>query len=60
MTAVSVVLNAFNVFPANIIIGLFGSIGWAWIGYRWRQSSLVLLNSFFVVIYVIGLLFKIV
>jgi hypothetical protein len=59
-TAASVVLTAFNIYPANVFVGLAGSVGWAWVGYRWQQSSLVLLNVFFCMVYLIGLLFMIV
>ena len=53
-TAVGVALTAFDVSPLNKLVGLLGSIGWFWAGYRMREPSLYLLNALFVVLYLVG------
>ena len=53
-TAVSVMLTAFDIIPANKIVGIVGSIGWFWAGWRMREPSLYLLNAFFILIYLVG------
>ena len=35
--------------------GLFGTIGWAWVGYLWHDRALLVLNSILVTLLVIGL-----
>lgn len=56
-TAASVGLTAFDITPANKIIGIVGSLSWMYAGWRMGESSLVLLNAFFVLIYIIGFIF---
>jgi len=53
-TAVGVALTAFDVSPLNKLVGLLGSIGWFWAGYRMREPSLYLLNALFLVLYLVG------
>lgn len=53
-TAIGVALTAFDVTPANKIVGIVGSIGWGWAGWRMREPSLWLLNAFFIMIYLVG------
>ena len=35
--------------------GLFGTLGWAWVGYLWHDRALLVLNSILVTLLVIGL-----
>ena len=35
--------------------GLFGTIGWAWVGYLWHDRALLVLNSILVTLLIIGL-----
>lgn len=53
-TAVGVALTAFDITPLNKLVGILGSIGWFWAGYRMREPSLYLLNALFVVLYLVG------
>jgi len=54
VTAAGVALTAFDITPLNKGVGLLGSIGWVWAGYRMREPSLYLLNALFVVLYLVG------
>ena len=54
VTAVGVALTAFDITPLNKLVGLLGSIGWFWAGYRMREPSLYLLNALFLVLYLVG------
>jgi hypothetical protein len=56
LTAVGVTLTAFDVTPLNKLVGILGSIGWIWAGWRMREPSLYLLNAFFIVLLLLGLL----
>lgn len=58
-TAAGVALTAFDVSPLNKLVGLLGSIGWFWAGYRMREPSLYLLNALFVVLYLVGFMMSI-
>lgn len=53
-TAAGVALTAFDVSPLNKLVGILGSIGWFWAGYRMREPSLYLLNALFLVLYLVG------
>lgn len=53
-TAVGVALTAFDITPLNKLVGILGSMGWFWAGYRMREPSLYLLNALFVVLYLVG------
>lgn len=53
-TAVGVALTAFDITPLNKLVGILGSIGWFWAGYRMREPSLYLLNALFLVLYLVG------
>ena len=35
--------------------GLFGTIGWAWVGYLWHDRALLVLNVVLVTLLVLGL-----
>ena len=40
----------------DLWFGLFGTIGWFWVGYMWHDRSLLLLNGVSAVIALIGLI----
>ena len=35
--------------------GLFGTLGWAWVGYPWHDRALLVLNVILVTLLVLGL-----
>ena len=35
--------------------GLFGTLGWAWVGYLWHDRALLVLNAVLVTLLVLGL-----
>ena len=51
-------LAAFNVYPAYVVVFIFGNAVWAIAGWLWKEQSLVVLNVVITLIYVIGLFFK--
>ena len=40
----------------DLWFGLFGTIGWAWVGYLWHDRAILLLNGVLVTIIVMGLM----
>lgn len=36
--------------------GLFGTIGWAWVGYLWHDRALLFLNAVLVTLLIMGLM----
>ena len=40
----------------DLWFGLFGTIGWAWVGYLWHYRAILLLNGVLVTIIVMGLM----
>ena len=57
-TAAGVVLTAFDITPANKIVGVLGSVIWCWAGWRMCEPSLWLLNLFFVAAYALGFVYS--
>ena len=45
-----------NIYPLNLYFMIIGTIAWAWVGYKWNDRSLLLLNGVSAVIALIGLL----
>ena len=40
----------------DLWFGLFGTMGWAWVGYLWHDRAILLLNGVLVTIIVMGLM----
>lgn len=40
----------------DLWFGLFGTLGWFWVGYLWHDRALVLLNGVLVTLIVMGLM----
>ena len=38
-----VTLTSFNIFPANLYLGLIGNFGWTIISIKWRKWSLLVI-----------------
>lgn len=49
-------MTASNIYPLNIILGLISSIGWTYVGIRWNDRAIIMLNTIAVGIYLIGIL----
>ena len=53
---VSVALTAYDVYPANAIMGLIANSLWAVVGINWRRWSIVLTSTTICGIFAIGLI----
>lgn len=53
----SMTLNSFNVYPANVFIGLVGGLFWAWVGYKTEDLPLFLVDGYAFMIYVVGIIY---
>jgi hypothetical protein len=51
----SVALSSFNYYPANIIAGFLGSLGWVIISVSWNKWSLILVNVTLTLLYLSGI-----
>lgn len=49
-------MTAANIYPLNIILGLTASVGWTYVGVRWNDRAIIMLNAIAVGIYLIGIL----
>lgn len=49
------VATSFDFTPLNKWLFLLGSLCWAWVGFLWKQPSLILLNSVTSAIYIAGI-----
>ena len=52
---IGICLTSFNVYPANIVLGLIGSALWTWAGWAQKDTPLFLVEAVAVVMYLIGL-----
>lgn len=39
------IANSFNLYPTGPLLGLMGSIIWLTVAIRWKENSLIVLNS---------------
>jgi hypothetical protein len=53
---IGIALTSFNIYPANIVFGLIGSILWTMAGILQRDAPLVLVEGVAVVLYFGGVL----
>ena len=51
-----VALTSLNMYPANIYVSIVGNAGWLVMGFLWRKWSLITIQFFVLLIYIIGLL----
>jgi hypothetical protein len=49
-------LTSVNMYPFNIMLGLISSIGWTYVGIRWNDRAIIMLNTIAVGIYLVGTL----
>ena len=52
---IGIALTSFNIYPANIVLGLIGSALWTWAGYIQADFALFLVEAVAVVMYAAGL-----
>ena len=53
---ISLLLTANNLFPYNLLVGVFGFVGWVIVAILWKDRSLILLNTTSLVIYINGII----
>jgi hypothetical protein len=52
---IGITLTSFNIYPANVVFGLVGSLLWTLAGFLQRDVPLFLVEAVAVVIYFIGM-----
>lgn len=52
----SVALTSFNIYPANVFVGLLGNLGWLAVALVWRKWSLLVVQVVITAIYVVGVI----
>lgn len=57
---IGIALTSFNIYPANIVFGLFGSGLWTYAGVLQNDSPLVLVESVATVLYLFGVVLYII
>ena len=53
-----VALTTYNVYPMNVYVSLVGNLGWLYVGFMWREWSLITVQTVIVMIYTSGLITK--
>lgn len=48
-------LTAYNIYPLNIFISLLGNFSWIILGVHWKKNSLIVLQVFITIVYLMGL-----
>lgn len=56
LTLIHVYLTAHDVAPWYKLTGLTVAILWSWVGYLWREPSMIYLNLFLAALYIKGML----
>jgi len=51
-----VALTSFNIYPLNIYISFVGNFLWLLMGWYWKKVSLILIEAFLIIIYIIGII----
>jgi hypothetical protein len=51
---VSVALTSFNIYPANVFVGLLGNLGWLAVAMVWRKWSLLVVQVVITLLYLSG------
>lgn len=52
----AMMLTALNIYPLNLYVILVGSVLWVYVGIKWRDNSIILLNALGFVIYFMGII----
>jgi hypothetical protein len=52
---IGIALTSFNVYPANIVLSLIGSVLWTWAGWAQKDTPLFLVEVVAVVFYLAGI-----
>jgi hypothetical protein len=52
----SVALTSFNIYPANVFVGLLGNLGWLAVAVVWRKWSLLVVQLVITFIYLSGVI----
>lgn len=57
MLMMCVAFTSLNWYPANIITGLIGNIGWMYMGLVWKKLSMFTISTILAAMYVGGVIF---
>ena len=49
-------MSSFDIYPINVWLGFLAGVGWSWVGWIWREWSLVAINFGLTLIYGMGVL----
>jgi len=57
---IGVALTALNIYPLNLYVSIAGNLGWLIVASVWRKWSIITVQFVVVLIYVIGLIGKVI
>ena len=52
---VGVALTSYNIYPANVYVSTLGNLLWFFIAFHWQKKSLIIIQSFILVLYIMGM-----
>jgi hypothetical protein len=53
---IGVAMTSFNIYPANLFVGLLGNFIWIIIGWKWRKWSLIIIEAAITFLYLAGII----
>ena len=56
MALIHVILVSEDVYPYYKFSGLFAAFLWTWLGYLWKEPSVIILNAIMMAIYINGII----
>ena len=49
-------MSSLDIYPINVWLGFLSGVGWCWVGWRWREWSLITINAGLTAIYFGGVI----
>jgi hypothetical protein len=53
---IGVAMTSYNIYPANLYVGLLGTLMWTVVGWKWQKWSLLVIEAAIAILYVAGIL----
>jgi len=53
---IGVAMTSFNIYPANLYVGLLGTLMWTVVGWKWRKWSLLVIEAAIAILYIAGII----
>jgi hypothetical protein len=53
---IGVAMTSFNIYPANLYVGLLGTFIWVVIAWEWQKWSLIVIETAILILYIAGII----